>query len=48
LVWLFSVRFFQHLTNTDADTQTTIGLSLETTMEVLGEGMKKLKGTATP
>jgi len=42
-------RFYQHLTNTDADTQQPItGLSMRTPMEELGEGLKELKGIATP
>jgi hypothetical protein len=50
LVWLFPERFYQHLTNIDADThrQSTIGLSPGTPMEELGEGLKELKGIATP
>nr|ACD47043.1 ASL1/AK132805 fusion protein [Mus musculus] len=43
LVWLSSERLCQHVTNTDADTQ-----SLRTAMDKLGEWMKELKGIATP
>jgi len=42
------LRLCQHLTESDADTQPTSGLSLGTPMEELEEGLKELKGMATP
>jgi hypothetical protein len=49
LVWLFPERLCQCLTNTRCKySQTTIRLSPGTPMEELGEGLKELKGFATP
>jgi hypothetical protein len=47
LVWLFPERFYQHLTNTDADTHSQPS-DLAQEPFPLGEGLKELKGIATP
>ena len=49
LAWLFSERFYQQLTETNADTygQTT-GLRLGTPMEDLVEGLKEVNDMVTP
>jgi hypothetical protein len=50
LAWLSSERIYQQMTETDADTysQPTIRLKTGTPMEKFGEGLKQLKGMATP
>ena len=48
LVWLSFERLCQSLTNRDGCLKPMIGLSLGTHMEELGEGLKELKGIATP
>ena len=49
LAWLFSERFYQHLTKYRCRySQPTIGLSPETPVDELGEGLKELKEIATP
>jgi hypothetical protein len=45
LTWLSSERLYQQLTETDAD---TIELRLESPLEESEEGLKELKGIATP
>jgi hypothetical protein len=48
LVWLSSERLCQHMTDRCKYSQPTIGLSPGIPMEELGEGLKELKGIATP
>jgi hypothetical protein len=43
-----SERFYQHLTNPDADIHSQPSLRPGTPMEELGEGLKELKGIVTP
>jgi hypothetical protein len=43
-IWLLPERFYQH----QMQKQPTIGLSLGAPVEELGEGLKELKGIATP
>ena len=47
LAWLSSERFYQQLTETDADTGNH-WTEARTLMEELGEILKELKGMATP
>ena len=47
LAWLSSGRLYQQLTETCRYLWLAIGLSLETTMEELREGLKGLKGRDT-
>ena len=46
LIWMFPERLCQSLTDTDG--VACIGLSTGSPMEELGEGLKGLKGFATP
>jgi hypothetical protein len=46
LAWLYSERPYQQLTETEA--YTNIELKSGTPLIELGEGLKKLKGRATP
>jgi hypothetical protein len=48
LAWLISERLYQQLTERCINLQPTIGLRSGTPMEELGEGLKELKGMATP
>ena len=48
LVWLSSEKFYQQLTETDADTYSLIDLRSGTPIEEPGEGLKELNVIVTP